>query len=57
MQLDDDEISLPEEYLEFKLIRYMGWDWHTYKAQPDLFIHQCLAFMDAEVAGQQKRGK
>lgn len=35
----------------------MGWDWHTFQSQPDLFIFQCMVFMDAEIAAQNKKGK
>lgn len=49
IELEDDERKpMPEEYLIFKVIRIMGWDYWTYQRQPDFFIEMCKAFIAAE---------
>lgn len=53
--LEDDEISLPEEYDTFCVIRAMGWDWWTYHNQPDFFIKQIRAFLGAEIRAKENR--
>jgi hypothetical protein len=52
--LGDDEISIPDEYIDFCVIREMGWDWWTYEMQPDFFIEQIFAFMSAEKKAKRK---
>lgn len=56
VELEDDERKpIPEEYVDFKIMRLMGWDWWTLNRQPNFFIEQIRAFIAAEQRAENSR--
>lgn len=37
-----------DEYARFVICREMGWDYHTYDAQPDFFLEEIMIFLRQE---------
>jgi len=48
VHLEDDERKIPDEYIDFVIMREMGWDYLTYQNQPDDFLDLVLSFINAE---------
>ena len=46
---------MPDEYITFKVIKIMGWDYWTFQRQPDFFIEMCKAFIAAEQRAENER--
>jgi len=40
--------TVPTEYTRYVICRRMGWDYHTYLAQPAFFIDEIVECMQAE---------
>lgn len=51
---DKGKSPLPKSYLRYKICERMGWDIHTYRAQPVWFIEQILEFSNIEAEYQNR---
>ncbi len=46
-----------EAYTRYVVCKEMGWDWHTYMAQPPFFIEEILLIMNQEAQKEKKDAK
>lgn len=52
---DDPDAGVPEEWVDFQLMKRMGWDWEQLQACPQYVRTYCLDFLQMEEEAMAKR--